>query len=102
MEPKIKYFITADYASIDETSKKLSVSGFFDTFRITLFPAESPQFYIVLGCYNVRKTAEIYIECIAPDGEKTFDADTELHSASIHDTVNIVTQLFTTTILGAM
>ncbi len=93
MSPKVQYFITADYATTDINTKKLSVSGFFDTFRNFVFPSESPTFYIIIGLRNLNKSTKIIIPIFAPDGTELLKAEVEITSISPNETTNVVVPL---------
>lgn len=86
--PKIRYFITADYAVVDEMTKKLSVSGFFDTFRIVLFPSPAPKFFIVLGVYDIEKSVDLILNINAPNGVKIAETFVNIKANSVNDVIN--------------
>lgn len=93
MSPQIKYFITADYATIDSSTGKLSVNGFFDTFTNTTFPAATGTFYVILGITNISKEEEIILHVIDPDGERVLEIEVGVASKNENDIVNAIGQV---------
>lgn len=90
MEPKIHYFILADYVVIDEKTKKLCANGFFDTFRNSIFPAKSPKFSIVIGVSGTEGANDFIVEMLTPDGEKFQNAQFSIESSSVDIISNII------------
>lgn len=93
MIPNIKYFITADYASIDAQSNKLSVNGFFDKFNIVTFPSTAPRFFMILGLSNIRGVINIEITISSPNGEIVFSQNGKIEAEDPEAVTNIVTEL---------
>lgn len=93
MSPKIRYFITADYATTDEKTRKLSVNGFFDAFRNVLFPSESNKFFVVIGIYNVEGKAELILRFKDPDENVYFEHEVEVSAKIKSDTVNNIFEM---------
>lgn len=93
MSPKIKYFITADNAIIDQISQKISVNGFFENFRIVLFPSQAPKFYIVLGTFESEGKLNLLIRINQPTGGLVAEMEINAISNSVNETVNSVIEV---------
>lgn len=90
MTPKIKYLITADYAGIDETTKKLNVNGFFDSLSIPIFPSEAPKFYFVIGLNNIIEKTLIKFQILNPNNHILAEKDMEISSNHLTGIINSI------------
>lgn len=86
--PKVKYFITADLAYLDSKNQKLSTKGFFDRFRISIFPSKAPQFFLVLGITDIKESVNIILQINKPNGEIHSMIETRFQAKNSLDTVN--------------
>lgn len=75
MKPTIKYFVTSDYAMLEQDTGKISASGIFDSFINTIYPAQSPRFFIVSAFTGIQEDIEIAIEIKAPSDETLLRID---------------------------
>lgn len=91
--PKVKYFITVDLAHLDSKNQKLSAKGFFDRFRISIFPSKAPQFFLVLGITDIKGSVNIVLQINKPNGEIHSMIETRFQAKSPLDTVNRIIKM---------
>jgi len=93
MKPKIKFFICADYISVDQLSNKLSINGIFDTFTSVLYPTVMPKSFIALGINNFENTIDLEVNIISPNDELVVKYEVRLTTQNINNTANWIIAL---------
>ncbi|MCO1599803.1 DUF6941 family protein [Desulfosporosinus nitroreducens] len=93
MTPKIRYFITADNAIIDQITQKLSVNGLFDNFRIILFPSQAPKFFIVLGTFESEGKLNLLLRIKQPTGGIVAEVEIDTLAKSVNETVSSIIEI---------
>lgn len=86
MDPKVKYFLTADIVTVDQFSNKTSITGVFDTLLNSFFPAISSKFCIVIGIYNIEQSADFTMQIVEPNSEIVAAMDCTLKSINLDGT----------------
>lgn len=88
----IRYFITADYASVDQAGK-LSVNGFFDNFQVSVCPSAAPKFFVVIGFSDLEEDTEFTLDFFDPDGISVAEATGQVRKQPGSNVSNFIMEL---------